>query len=276
MQVQAGTRLEAAQGYVVWRGNSPEDGAPLVCVATGFLRPSDNPKTGPMVQVYVIREDVNPAEAVKTGQSSSVCNSCPLQPALVKAAKEAAKRAGMPAPELPVCYVTSHYGPRSVWEAWKAGSYPAVTVRQFKRLFRGRKVRLGSYGNFSNVALGIVRAIAKASAGWTLYEHNWRLERVQPMRALAMASVSTLAEKAEAKALGWRTFRVTRDANDVQADEVRCPASDEAGKKTTCERCRLCCGTERQAKSVVIMDHGPTSDIVKQKRRDARVALQTV
>ncbi len=43
---------------------------------------------------------------------------------------------------------------------------------QFKRLFRGRKVRLlSAYGNFSNV-LGVVRAIARASAGWTLYEHT--------------------------------------------------------------------------------------------------------
>lgn len=59
MQVQTGTRLEAAQGYVVWRGNSPEDGAPLVAIATGFQDPSENPKTGPMVQVYLVREDIS-------------------------------------------------------------------------------------------------------------------------------------------------------------------------------------------------------------------------
>jgi len=166
-------------------------------------------KTGP--QVYVIREDVNPAEAVKTGQSSSVCNLCPLQPALVKAAKEAAKRAGMPVPELPVCYVTSHYGPRMVWATWRNGGYPKATVGQFKRLFRGRKVRLGAYGNFSNVALAIVRAIAKASAGWTLYEHNWRLERVQPMRALAIASVSTFMRMA------WIKITLIRDSQMKKA-----------------------------------------------------------
>ena len=64
--------------------------APLVAIATGFLDPSENPKTGPMVQVYVIREDMNPAEAVATGASKSVCNDCALQPWLVRQVKAAA------------------------------------------------------------------------------------------------------------------------------------------------------------------------------------------
>ncbi len=97
--------IRRAQGYVVWRGNSPEDGAPLVCVATGFLRlvgQSQDWPDGAGVRDPGGRE---PRGGGEDGAELECVQLVPVAAAvLVKAAKEAAKRAGLPVPELPVCY----------------------------------------------------------------------------------------------------------------------------------------------------------------------------
>ena len=37
---------------------------------------SRNPKTGPMVQLWILRADVHPMEAISTGTDSSICGGC--------------------------------------------------------------------------------------------------------------------------------------------------------------------------------------------------------
>jgi len=69
-----------------WRGESPIDGAAIVMLATGQTKPSDNTKTGPMVQTFIIRQDMKPIEAVKTGKDKSICDGCKFRPILAKAA----------------------------------------------------------------------------------------------------------------------------------------------------------------------------------------------
>jgi len=73
-----------------------------------------------------------------------------------------------------------------------------------------------------------------------------------------MASVDSTEEYRMAKLAGWRTFRVRTNAESLMACEIACPASDEAGKKTTCERCGLCNGTRRNdaRKDIAILVHG--------------------
>jgi hypothetical protein len=72
-----------------------------------------------------------------------------------------------------------------------------------------------------------------------------------------MASVDTSAERAEAKMLGFRTFRVRGENEPIEAYEVVCPASKEADYKTTCDACRACGGTRAKAKAdIVIAVHG--------------------
>ena len=68
-----------------------------------------------------------------------------------------------------------------------------------------------------------------------------------------MASVDTFEDAMEAWAKGWRTFRMGFDKQD---NEVPCPASEEGGRKTTCEKCALCAGASKIAKSVIIQPHG--------------------
>ena len=69
-----------------------------------------------------------------------------------------------------------------------------------------------------------------------------------------MASADTPEQRITAKSLGLRTFRVAQD-NVLQAGEIKCPASAEAGRKTTCSDCKLCGGTSVKAKDIVIQDH---------------------
>jgi hypothetical protein len=46
-----------------------------------------------------------------------------------------------------------------------------------------------------------------------------------------------------------------RKTEKLESDEVLCPASEEAGRKTTCENCKLCSGTSKKAKNVAIYAH---------------------
>lgn len=76
----AGEHQGEHQGLVLWEGPSRLDGAPIVLIATGMRRGSSNEKTGPMVQTWILRQDVAPHVAQRTGADASVCGDCPLRP----------------------------------------------------------------------------------------------------------------------------------------------------------------------------------------------------
>jgi hypothetical protein len=61
---------------IIYKGPSRIDGAPIVVLATYSNR---NTKTGAVVQTYILREDINPLEASKTGADASICGTCPLR-----------------------------------------------------------------------------------------------------------------------------------------------------------------------------------------------------
>jgi RecJ-like exonuclease len=85
-----------------------------------------------------------------------------------------------------------------------------------------------------------------------------------------MASADSLDDRAAAKALGFRTFRVTNDVSDKVAGEFICPASKEAGMKTTCDQCKACGGLGSKAKAdAVIQVHGAASKVNAAIRRAA-------
>lgn len=69
-----------------------------------------------------------------------------------------------------------------------------------------------------------------------------------------MASADTIDQAAKANLLGMRVFRVSQGI-DVQPGEAMCPASAEAGRKSTCAKCTLCAGTSIKARDIVIADH---------------------
>ena len=75
-------------GYIAYEGPSLIDGAPIA-VIINKIDGSDNSKTGAIVQSFIIRSDVGPTDALKTGQDESVCGDCPHRPMLAKSTGQA-------------------------------------------------------------------------------------------------------------------------------------------------------------------------------------------
>jgi len=234
----------AANGVILYEGPSTLDGEPIVVIATGLRTGSTNAKTGEMVQTYIMRSDMPPIDAVRAGADASICGGCPHRGDGTGAGRS--------------CYVTLLHGPRAVYAAYKRGSYPQASGR-LSDIFKDRMVRLGTYGDPMAVRSNLWRLVLGQAAGWTGYTHQWRLQgRDAEWPKFVMASVDTEQEMRDAHALGFRTFRVTPNAHEnIKGLEIVCPASEEAGKRTTCEQCRACMGTSAKARvSIQIAAHG--------------------
>lgn len=233
-------------GAVVYRGPSLLDGAPIVVIATGLAgRGSRNEKTGSLVQTWIIREDVSPVEAIHTGADASICGSCPHRGDIVDGRNKGRS-----------CYVTVHNAPLSVWKTYRAGKYPVLSLAEASQAFAGRRIRLGAYGDPAAVPFWFwSQALASADA-WTGYTHQWRTAPAEFAR-FVMASCDSEADHAEAKAMGYRTFRVRLATEALKPREVVCPASAEAGYRTNCAACIACGGTGAKAKAdIAIVVHG--------------------
>ncbi len=228
--------LTPANGYVLYRGQSKIDGAPIVMIATGFKNKSANIKTGAMIQTWILREDVEPHIAQKTGEDESICGNCP-------------HRGGS-------CYVVTFQAPLAIYRAYHRGVYPTLEPSQIPALFAGKVVRFGAYGDPFAIPVAIWKSIAAVAKSRTGYTHQWK--RAPYLRGLVMASVDNEAEYHEAASKGWRTFRVRTPYAPIDRGEVVCPASHEGGQRTTCDNCTLCDGakTGDGRKSVSIIVHG--------------------
>jgi hypothetical protein len=204
-----------------------------VIIATGFSSPSDNQKTGDMIQIWILVRSMDPVRAIKEGLDRLICGSC------VHRGDGHGKGRS--------CYVNVGQAPLGIYRAWKAGAYlplPSVSV------FAGRKVRFGAYGDPTWIPLSLALAIAGVSSGHTGYTHQWRKPSLQGWRSLLMASVDSVAELVIARSLGWSTFRVGSEASP---GESLC-ASERIG--TPCMDCLLCAGSRNGLESVHIPPHG--------------------
>lgn len=234
-------------GCLVYAGPSLLTGDPIVAILTGLEGGSMNPKTGPMVQAWVLRPDVAPQEAKRQNLDDAICGDCALR-------GEGGHGAA--------CYVAPWLGPTNVYRSYRKGTYLPTTWAETAALVEGRAVRLAAYGDPAAVPVEIWRAVLRSAAGWVGYTHQWR--RCDPrLKTILMASVDSVDEYLAAKFGGWRTFRIRgkRDplvftSRDRAQLEFACPASDEGGHRTTCERCQLCRGTSSPARDVAIIAHG--------------------
>jgi hypothetical protein len=243
-----GSTIGRANGAIIYQGASRIDGSPIVVIATGLKRPSQNDKTGAMIQTWILRADMHPVESVQSGADSAICGECPLRPLLARES-----------PGAPMCYVNKGFGPASVYRAFLTGAYPEATPREVQQLAESRDlpIRFGAYGDPGAAPLELWRALdGKRHTG---YSHQWR--RFRGLRSLTMASADSLGDARAAWSRGWRTFRVVRDIGELEPNEILCPASAEAGKRTTCAQCGLCNGSSPgdRRKSIAIVDHGPTA-----------------
>jgi hypothetical protein len=235
--------LAKANGVIMYEGPSKLDGKPIVVIATGLRNRSTNEKTGAMVQTYILRSDVAPIEAVRTGEDVSICGACPHR--------------GDGTGKGRSCYVTLMHGPRSVFAAYQRGVYPKATAFEAATLFAGRMIRLGTYGDPAAAPYALWKTALINAKGWTGYTHQWR-DVAARWSELIMASADSVADMEAAHALGYRTFRVTAAPfENIKGKESTCPASDEKGNVTSCITCKACMGTAGKAKaSITIAAHG--------------------
>lgn len=217
--------------YLAWKGPSVLDGKPIMALITGVDKPSSNRKTGPMAQLWILREDIEPLAAVKTGNDVSICGDCKLR------GDGAGKERG--------CYVLVFQAPQMLHKHYRAGQVKPLPDRM--RFHRG--LRLGAYGDPAAVPVPVIKELVARSEFTTGYTHQWRTCDPE-LKHFLMASCETLADRESAKALGWATFRT----GIKHPGETLCPASEEAGHKADCFSCRKCRGTG--AKDVVIQPHG--------------------
>lgn len=239
--------VRKASGVVLYEGPSAIDGAPIVVIATGIKGTSRNPKTGTMVQTWILRSDIHPVEALQTGGDVAICGDCIHRPKGPNGSKRS-------------CYVNI-MGPASIWRTYRAGKYPKVNAFQAAELFAGKVVRLGAYGDPAAAPFAVWKLATSRASAWTGYTHQWRNADVMGRHdwaALVMASADTAADLDDAHARGFRTFRVTAEPfQNVKGREAVCPASEEKGKATDCITCRACMGTSSKARvSIQIAAHG--------------------
>ena len=234
-----------SNGVILHEGASLIDGKPIVMIG---IRKSNNNKTGNMVQVFYIRTDIDPMSANKSGEDFSICGNCHLRgKPHDRDDKATADERG--------CYVML-LGILAIYKAYKAGKYPTLPTHEWGKFVAGRTVRLGAYGDPACVPTEINRNFIHGADGHTAYSHQAETVGADYDPTICMRSADTLDDARKAWAKGERTFRVGHLTSMVKGKEILCPASEEAGRRTTCDKCKLCSGMTINAKSILIPAHG--------------------
>ncbi len=229
----------------IWRGTSNLDGeTPIVVLATYSARKagnSNNRKTGDMIQTWILRDDIEPHAAFRAGYDEGICGTC---------AHRSPASGGSGA-----CYVMTFQAPLQVWRAYKRGNVRDLDLDVFK----DRKVRFGAYGDPAAAPFEVWEKIANVAAAVTGYTHAWR-DCDSRFSQYCMASVDNLEEYRAARHSGYRSFVVRPAGTPKPFGLVTCPASDEAGKRTTCAECLQCGGTSNGRRAdITIAAHGATA-----------------
>ena len=229
--------MKKPKGYIVYEGPSQIDGQPIVGIATTG---SVNAKTGNLMQLYIMRADIRPTLATKTGDDRSVCGDC----------KHRHFSGG-------ACYVMPFTGPLGVYKYYKKGGYEKLD--EDYSVFDNQVLRFGAYGDPYAIPLDILINIKSRVKNSTSYTHQWIKLGSLDMKVyptFTMASVDNIEEKKQAQALGFRTFRVVDHYGVMEKDEIICP---NITNNVQCIDCKLCSGNQIKAKNIVVKAHGVKS-----------------
>lgn len=133
---------------ILYDGPSMLDGSPIVVLASAGTK---NEKTGPMIQTWILRRDVAPHDAQRTGQDASVCGDCPQRPAVGGA-----------------CYVVTFQGPLAIWKSYHAGTVATTGAARVARAIKaGTPIRIGSYGDPAAVPVVVWQRLLNEGERWT-------------------------------------------------------------------------------------------------------------
>jgi len=237
---------------IIYSGPSELDGEPIVAIITGIKSKSNNSKTGDMPQIWILRSDIHPTEALRTGQDSSICGNCIHRPK--KLGADALKKNSR------TCYVNT-MSFNGIFKSYKKGGYAVADLVKLASELEGRHVRVGAYGDPASLPIEILDTLLSKCKS-TGYTHQWRTCDKRYAK-YNMASCDTIVDVADAVKLGYRTFFVQprvdyKDAihNVGGIKLAHCPASKELGKVTTCRDCMMCDGTRfNHLANITIMLH---------------------
>ncbi len=231
-------------GVIVYEGPSQIDGEPIVVIVTGLKR-TDNRKTGSMLQSWILLQNVPPCDASNKDLDSSICGDCKHR-------------------TWGTCYVNLGHSPYNVYKAYKRGSYPHINDDIYNKI-KDRTIRIGSYGDPAAVPYDVWKDIVSRTKGITGYTHQWK--RNKKLANYCMASVDSVAEALKAKSLGYRTFRIVLEDEDLLDDEYHCPADKNVGGHTTCDKCLSCNGLQNKSKkNPVVVLHGSSFKVIRYKK----------
>ena len=233
--IEYNSKLHIKGSVLLYSGPSQIDGAPIIVVATSD---SKNEKTGKLIQTWIMRSDIDPKTATKTGHDTSVCGNCAHKPTNYKAA------------DVPECYVLSHKAPLSIYKAYHRGRY-CTDVSQLP----DADIRFGSYGDPVAAPIEVWTGVKHSlelmynrKFKHTGYSHQWKEAYAQPYKGLLAASCDSVIDILAAYKLGWVPFAVSVDAIAYKAMQqiglAACPASKERNYSKQCVDCMACSGSK--------------------------------
>jgi len=237
---------------IIYEGPSELDGKPIVAIITGISNKSNNSKTGDMPQVWILRSDLHPTEALRTGEDVSICGNCPYRPQELGdgALKKHSRK----------CYVNT-MSFNAVYKKYANNGYETVDLDSLASTLSDYHVRIGAYGDPAAVPITVWDKVL-AHCKSTGYTHQWKTCSPEYAK-YCMASCDSPLDVIISTAKGYRTFfvqnieeydNVTRVVDNIKL--AHCPASKEKGKSTTCSKCMACTGTRFGQKSnITIIMH---------------------
>ena len=239
-------KKDIPNGVIIYQGPSLLDGKPIVVIANS-LKVNKNRKIGNTIQTWILKTDMHPQNALKSGDDSTICGQCFHRGEYDKKTDTVKNN---------TCYVNLlKDGVFSIYHAFKRGSYPVCDIK-FLQLFNDRHVRIGSYGDPAAVPLYVWETITKHCKDYTGYTHRWRT--CDPIYSkFCMASCEKVNDYYLATHKGYRTFRVILDQNEARSEnEMACPA--QLNDKAHCDKCAFCdgVGKSRRRKNVTVVFHG--------------------
>lgn len=236
------------RGFVFFNGPSliiPN--VEIVGISTLF---SENTKTGPMIQTWILAANLHPIEAVKSGLDRAICGDCklrfPMKPTEPRFKESIRWR-------FRLCYVTVSRVGAAVFRAFRDGSYPDLSLDpdRIMKLSLGRVIRIGSYGEPTAIPIEAWNPILSSVLGYTGYTQRWLWKENQAWRPYLRASCHSDKQVEMANKMGWQTFRTLYPNQSPLDSEKLCPASKEAGKVMTCFQCMACGGSDGKSREPI-------------------------
>jgi len=235
--------------FVLYKGPSMlSKGRDIVAI----LRTAGNTKTGKKEAwgLWIIPLDIGKSmfnKDVPPGSHMSVCGSCPLGGSYTLGGDITR-----------LCYVNAQ-GVNALARSYFKSNVNGGFYEAAKELERNPPniVRVGSWGDGAalptRVLKKLFKLLKKHKVGHTAYTHQWRVDARKVIRQNFMASVHNQEEREQANSKGFRVFGVGEFDG-----ATLCPASEEAGKRSTCAQCKLCDGgtVADSRRDIYIPPHG--------------------